>query len=390
MTQNNITFERLPGLLGQRDVAECFLSALLDRRIHLRRPPTMALQWQSVHLFPDVEAVAEDDSVYHIYVGSCGILSPIQELQSYARQYDGSSTELHVIMLSPHPLLDSGQSYCKIGPTILNVGRDKDMVELPSSVYYHVLSAGDGLAPNAPGDIQALLDTLGNRPGPTQAPLLEMMDSSKYQWYWVDALRPLKKRTARRAYHNAVKAGTGHHWAMVKCADTEDLVQKEFLEAGVAWVNSLRAERSYAIFQVRPDCLDYQFESYDRLISSGKTVEWDNYDLVYAGTMDGIQSLEDIYRIFNVAPPKSYWGRSLSVSDLILLRHGDTVNVYYCDSSGFQKVTGILEGVDIVALLSAYLGIPEKMVRSVMGGYVYAESDVRARYRWAEEVAYYS
>lgn len=209
--------------------------------------------------FPDVEAVAEDDSVYHIYVGSCGTLSPIQELQGYAHQYDGSSTELHVIMLSPQSLLDGGQAYSKIDPTILNISRD--MPELPSSVYYHVLSAADGLKGNAPGDIQALLDVLGNRSGPTQTPLLEMMDSSIYQWYWVDALRPLKKQTAHRAYHDAVKAGADHYWAMVKCADTEDLVQKEFLEAGVARVNSLRSERSYAVFQVKPERPDYQVES---------------------------------------------------------------------------------------------------------------------------------
>ena len=63
------------------------------------------------------------------------------------------------------------------------------------------------------------------------------------------------------------------------------------------------------------------------------------YDKVYEAS-GNYQSLEDVYRVFNLEHPADYSGRSLSVSDIVEVVEGATVppGFYYCDSVGFSQV----------------------------------------------------
>ena len=78
--------------------------------------------------------------------------------------------------------------------------------------------------------------------------------------------------------------------------------------------------------------------SLDWLESKGLSVDRDNYRMVYAMQREPGETLEDIYRRFNIDHPEDFKGHSLSVSDVVVL-HGDGADTaYYVDSIGFKEL----------------------------------------------------
>ena len=63
------------------------------------------------------------------------------------------------------------------------------------------------------------------------------------------------------------------------------------------------------------------------------------YEAAYSGEVD-CNSLEDVYRMFNINHPSGYRGRSLSVSDIVEVKSAENVEpgCYFCDTVGFQKI----------------------------------------------------
>lgn len=102
---------------------------------------------------------------------------------------------------------------------------------------------------------------------------------------------------------------------------------------------------TYSIYQLKggEETRDYRFEPLDRLQARGLAVNKDNYELVYSAPLHDIDTLEDIYRKFNQDHPADFTGHSLSVSDVVVLRHGDRQTAHYCDSYGFTKVPQFLQ-----------------------------------------------
>ena len=102
---------------------------------------------------------------------------------------------------------------------------------------------------------------------------------------------------------------------------------------------------TYSIYQLKggEETRDYRFEPLDRLQARGLAVNRDNYELVYSAPLHDIDTLEDIYRKFNQDHPADFTGHSLSVSDVVVLRHGDRQTAHYCDSYGFTKVPQFLQ-----------------------------------------------
>ena len=104
-------------------------------------------------------------------------------------------------------------------------------------------------------------------------------------------------------------------------------------------------EHTFSIYQLKDgdETWGYRFEPLDRLRAVGLDVQRDNYDLVYSAPLADGDSLEDIYRRFNLDHPADFTGHSLSVSDIVVLRHGDTETAHYCDSFGFTEVPEFLQ-----------------------------------------------
>ena len=63
------------------------------------------------------------------------------------------------------------------------------------------------------------------------------------------------------------------------------------------------------------------------------------YDKVYSAEVD-CNTLEDIYRKFNIDHPADYKARSLSVSDVVEVKEGSNVapGFYFCDNIGFKVI----------------------------------------------------
>lgn len=67
------------------------------------------------------------------------------------------------------------------------------------------------------------------------------------------------------------------------------------------------------------------------------------YDCVYDGSVAGdkyLNDLERVFEIFNIDKPADYFGRSMSVSDVVqIIDAGETERgFYYCDNIGFAKI----------------------------------------------------
>lgn len=104
---------------------------------------------------------------------------------------------------------------------------------------------------------------------------------------------------------------------------------------------------TYTIYQLiaRPENRDIMFESYEFLSKNGIIPNVSVYDEVYTGNLDEFNSndtnvvLEDIFTKFNVDHPKDYRGRSLSVSDVVVIRDDDdNVSIHYVDRFGFKSL----------------------------------------------------
>ena len=90
----------------------------------------------------------------------------------------------------------------------------------------------------------------------------------------------------------------------------------------------------------RPDLLFAPYNTLERAPSAN------NYQAVYTEPVtfdepiDAV--LERIFERFNIDRPADYTGFSLSVSDVVALKHDGKISCYYCDSIGFKELDGFM------------------------------------------------
>ena len=104
----------------------------------------------------------------------------------------------------------------------------------------------------------------------------------------------------------------------------------------------------FAIYQVKhtDELRDIRYEGLEWIKSIGRTVQRDNYDLVYTAPLvpsdlkgSVLDNLE--YR-FNNEHSADYRHPSMSVSDIVAIKRDGKVSCHYCDSFGFAEVPGFL------------------------------------------------
>lgn len=106
----------------------------------------------------------------------------------------------------------------------------------------------------------------------------------------------------------------------------------------------------YAIYQLRDTeaTTPLQFEAYDQLAKKGQSVLRDNYELVYTSgllqdvTKSTAEHLNDLFFQFNHNHPEGFEGHSLSVSDVVAIRHDGELQCLYVDRWGYQPVPDFL------------------------------------------------
>lgn len=98
--------------------------------------------------------------------------------------------------------------------------------------------------------------------------------------------------------------------------------------------------REYQIYQLRStnENDDIRFMNYDYLLKQKRQVDFSNYRHVYQGEMKPDMNLESIYTMFNIHKPDDFYGHSLSVSDIVVVRENGTEKAYYVDSIGFKEI----------------------------------------------------
>ena len=105
----------------------------------------------------------------------------------------------------------------------------------------------------------------------------------------------------------------------------------------------------FAIYQVKDDdsLREIRFEGLEWLKSIGRKVERENYDLIYTAPLSGKDApeavAEQLFYRFNNEHPKDYHSPSMSVSDIVAIRKDGALSCHYCDSFGFQQITGFLD-----------------------------------------------
>ena len=116
-------------------------------------------------------------------------------------------------------------------------------------------------------------------------------------------------------------------------------------EQETAALTEPQPENTFSIYQLKggDETRDYRFEPLEQLRELGLSVQKDNYDLVYSAPLADGETLEDLFVRFNVERPEDFTGHSLSVSDVIVLHHGEQQSAHYCDSFGFTEVPEFLQ-----------------------------------------------
>ena len=104
----------------------------------------------------------------------------------------------------------------------------------------------------------------------------------------------------------------------------------------------------FAIYQVKhtDELRDIRYEGLEWIKSIGRTVQRDNYDLVYTaplapGDLKG-SVLDNLEYRFNNEHPADYRHPSMSVSDIVAIKRDGKVSCHYCDSFGFAEMPGFL------------------------------------------------
>lgn len=104
----------------------------------------------------------------------------------------------------------------------------------------------------------------------------------------------------------------------------------------IARVDHCRKKR-VRIYQIDIES-EFAFMNYDWLRSKGRSSPPAyQYNIVFDGQLE-TDSLEDVFRIFNLEHPEGYTGRSLSVSDIVELYDERDRRFYFCDAIGFKKI----------------------------------------------------
>ena len=104
----------------------------------------------------------------------------------------------------------------------------------------------------------------------------------------------------------------------------------------------------FAIYQVKhtDELRDIRYEGLEWIKSIGRTVQRDNYELVYTAPLLPSDlkgdTTEQLFYRFNNEHPADYGHPSMSVSDIVAIKRDGKVSCHYCDSFGFQQIPGFL------------------------------------------------
>ena len=128
-----------------------------------------------------------------------------------------------------------------------------------------------------------------------------------------------------------------------KLAEKEE-EQADFPDYSLA--NEEQKKLTYEIYQIPSGerYRDIRFTRYEQLEFMGQLPDHLNYEKVYSGNLDDIEyndKLEGIFVKFNNNRPEDFKGRSLSVSDVVVIEDENGKSAHFVDDVGFKDITDI-------------------------------------------------
>lgn len=108
--------------------------------------------------------------------------------------------------------------------------------------------------------------------------------------------------------------------------------------------NEINHKNTYEIYQIPTGerYHDIRYASFEHLGIMGQLPDRMNYEKVYSGELDDIKStdkLEGMFAKFNMDRPDDYTGRSLSVSDVIVINDDNGSTAHFVDDIGYKDIT---------------------------------------------------
>ncbi len=122
--------------------------------------------------------------------------------------------------------------------------------------------------------------------------------------------------------------------------------EKQAESPDYALAHEEQINRTYEIYQIPSGerYRDIRFTRYEQLELMGQLPDHLNYEKVYSGNLDDIEyndKLEGIFVKFNNNRPEDFKGRSLSVSDVVVIEDENGKSAHFVDDVGFKDITDI-------------------------------------------------
>lgn len=133
------------------------------------------------------------------------------------------------------------------------------------------------------------------------------------------------------------------------CGSTSLLTANNRLDAVREWNGCISVNIKHAVENALSDYADgyallqlpvENYKTFRGFDDIHGIVELNNYKIVYASKSkydpDTYSMLDMLFEMFNIAHPSDYMARSMSVSDIVAVKHNDSVSYYFCDRVGFR------------------------------------------------------
>ncbi|MCD7884837.1 MAG: YodL domain-containing protein, partial [Lachnospiraceae bacterium] len=114
---------------------------------------------------------------------------------------------------------------------------------------------------------------------------------------------------------------------------------------------------SFAIYRFSDDIPEWSYKEHDLAYVEklGLRVDGADYDLVYSGRLSEVKSVQDLYNKFSgQLKPSDFPGRSLTMSDVVVVNHDGKMMAWYIDQSGFFR-NSFVEMPDFVEQRNSYI-----------------------------------
>jgi len=168
------------------------------------------------------------------------------------------------------------------------------------------------------------------------------LDTSEYSFSYIAGWSSGKEMPELKESMETIRKTSDHLITQIEDALKEIRLEREQSQ-------EMAVEPTYEIWQLKntPENHELAFESMDHLKAAGKTVDKDNYELVYSGKLEEGMGLEDLYTKFNIDHPEDFRGHSMSVSDVVVIKDVEGEHAHFVDSFGFTEVPEFVNDITV-------------------------------------------